>query len=180
MKQQSYLVLWLLGEGMSDIENYLNALIDVQHKCHNTNGAPREGWEYLCIEDFVLREGQPFAAPSSVELPSDVSQGIVKECFKNCVNSVAMRGTDYLYCEGYALGIIPMLHAWLVSPDGQVIDPTWRKPGTEYFGVLFNRKFVLEQTLKQETYGLLDAYTAGWPLLKGIPKDEWAPALVED
>ena len=129
MKQQSYLVLWLLGEGMSDIENYLNALIDVQHKCHNTNGAPREGWEYLCIEDFVLREGQPFAAPSSVELPSDVSQGIVKECFKNCVNSVAMRGTDYLYCEGYALGIIPMLHAWLVSPDGQVIDPTCENLG---------------------------------------------------
>ena len=163
---------------MSDIENYLNTLCE--HRKTFAKGTPPEGWEYLCIEDFVRREGQSFGAPSTSELPPDVYRGVIKECFKNCVNSVAMRGTDYLYCEGYACGIIPMLHAWLVSPDGQVVDPTWREPGTEYFGVLFNRKFVLEQTLKQETYGLLDAYTSGWPLLKGIPKDEWSPALVED
>lgn len=183
---------------MSDIENYLEAMLSMQRQCYeqNTlrgrrgleidapsqaNSARRDQWKYLCIEEFLLKEGQPFISPDSSELPDDVPRGVVKECFKNCMDAVVFSShrdqTDYLYCEGYALGIIPTIHAWLVTPDGQVVDPTWPEPGTEYFGVAFKRKFAQRQTLKQECYGLLDAWTSEWPLLKGIDSEEWKVEL---
>jgi hypothetical protein len=170
---------------MSDIESYLESMRSVQRHCYESNSAKglgkgRDDWKYLCIEDFVLREGQMFTTPDA-ELPDDVPRGIVKECFKNCMNAVAFGlyqdNSDYFYCEGYAVGLIPMLHAWLVTPEGKVVDPTWSEPGTEYFGVAFNRKFAQRQTLKQECYGLLDAWTSEWPLLQGIDPEEWKVEL---
>jgi len=163
---------------MSDVENYLETMCLTQLSCSNRG---REDWKYLSIEDFVLKEGQMFTAPDD-ELPEGVSLGTVKECFKNCINAVVLnlyadKEDDYFYCEGYALGIIPMLHAWLITPEGKVVDPTWRDPGTEYFGVAFKRRFAQRQTMKQGYYGLLDAYPSRWPLLQGIAPKEWRAEL---
>jgi len=161
---------------MSDVVDYLEMLCLVQRQC-GTRG--RGDWKYLCMEEFVLKEGQMFNNILT-ELPDDISRGTPKMCFQNCMHVIAWPNdvSNYFYCEGYALGsVLPMLHAWLVTPEGKVVDPTWPEPGAEYFGVVFKGSWARRQTLKQESYGLLDAWTSGWPLLKGIDPEEWKAEL---
>lgn len=52
-----------------------------------------------------------------------------RQCYWNCQLMVQMpwnRGT-LEYWEGYAVGVIPVQHAWLIDPQQPeiVIDPTW-------------------------------------------------------
>lgn len=60
------------------------------------------------------------------------------------------------YCEGFAVppDLFPIEHAWLVDSNGCVIDPTW-KDGTDYFGVVLRKDFVLNHMLKTKKYGIL-------------------------
>jgi hypothetical protein len=167
---------------MSDIKQYLNAVLVMQHRCHEKDGSRRKDWKYFCIEDFVSKRGQLFSPPAG-DLPKDVPPGIIKECYKNCIDATILccsDSPDYFYCEGYATGLIPMLHAWLVTTDGEVVDPTWPEPGTEYFGVAFKPDFVRKQTLSQGHYGLIDAWTSEWPLLKGIESEEWQEVIGDE
>lgn len=167
---------------MSDIKQYLNAVLVMQHRCHEKDGSRRKDWKYFCIEDFVSKRGQLFSPPAG-DLPADVPKGIIKECYKNCIDATILccsDSPDYFYCEGYATGLIPMLHAWLVTTDGEVVDPTWPEPGTEYFGVAFKPDFVRKQTLSQGHYGLIDAWTSEWPLLKGIESEEWQEVIGDE
>lgn len=69
---------------------------------------------------------------------------------------LAMDNPDLTYVEGYAdSDLFPMEHAWVVDPDGRVIDNTWRKPGTVYYGVPFTRKFLMRALGVSGYYGLL-------------------------
>lgn len=47
-----------------------------------------------------------------------------KECYANCMR-IRNRHPEYQYVEGWAIHLIPVEHAWLVGPDGRVVDPTW-------------------------------------------------------
>jgi hypothetical protein len=167
---------------MSDVENYLEMLCETHRQCYARGSQGRSDWEYLCMEEFVLKEGQMFNNILT-ELPDDVPKGPPKMCFQNCMLAISWpsslsEASNYFYCEGYALGsVLPMLHAWLVTPEGKVVDPTWPEPGSEYFGVAFKGGWAKRQTLKQECYGLLDAWTSEWPLLRGIDPEEWKANL---
>ncbi len=61
----------------------------------------------------------------------------VKQCYLNA-QKIAMDG-DYDYYEGFACGVIPTDHAWLIDRNtGLVIDPTWEDledKDTDYFGL---------------------------------------------
>lgn len=62
----------------------------------------------------------------------------LKECFYNCQRLASYSG--YRYFEGYALGIIPVHHAWLVDGKDRIIDPTWilkeeEEESADYFGI---------------------------------------------
>jgi len=126
--------------------------------------------KYICTEDFVLQNGRPFEFRP---LPKHIAPMEMKECYRNSFQTL-IDNHDLTYCEGFATsGILPVLHAFLVDMEGYVVDPTWTD-GIDYYGVPFKREFVISQTIKQETYGLIDNWSMGYPLLSGeIKKEEW-------
>ncbi len=75
-----------------------------------------------------------------------------------------------LYAEGLAMRrgeSFPFPHAWCVEDD-VVIEPTLRHPNRfSYFGIAVAQSTVIEITMRQETYGILDGdlvacFIASW------------------
>lgn len=111
-------------------------------------------------------------------LPADVRPGLRQACFHNCA-TIALRWRRYIYCEGYAAGTIPVLHAWLTDAcgDGKVIDPTWTGGknlavlGHQYFGVAIKTEFLIhrlaERMKKAHRHNmnpLLDDWSNDYPI----------------
>ena len=153
---------------MSDIRNYLEMTVTLRGNMKR----PKD-LAYSCIEDFVLRNGRQWTPAA---LPPKLQPGKRRECFKNAFD-LAMSVTGLRYVEGYACGVIPVLHAWCADADGMVVDTTWtggrfRSPlGMEYFGVAFGTEFLFKALAKKKTYGLIDDWEGGWPLLTGKDAD---------
>jgi hypothetical protein len=84
-------------------------------------GARVKGYRFCCIEEFVCEYGREFApAP----LPDRLRKGLPRHCYHNAYHLARKHGL--VYVEGYAAGLIPVLHAWCCAPGStQVIDPTW-------------------------------------------------------
>jgi len=133
------------------------------------------------MEGFVLEHGRPWhAAPR----PKAYRKMRDKQCFMNAQRLLArswvrFRDADLesiVYCEGYAVGIIPVHHAWLVDRSGYVIDPTWREPErATYFGVPFKTAYVIGKVTQTKVWGsMLDNHEQGWPLLRGEDAAETA------
>lgn len=113
---------------------------------------------------FVLKYGRAF---NPYPHPAMVKPGKPNECFANCQRALAASGL--IYCEGYALqkgASRPSHHAWLTTPEGQVVDLTWTAKkldlkrgllpvGVEYFGVPFKTTYVLTQSLRTRMYAAL-------------------------
>jgi hypothetical protein len=117
----------------------------------------RSDFQYKSTQRLVLDYGKPFV--TQVKSPF---KGERKACFKNCYKAL----WDYpqlSYCEGFAIDDdlnLAISHAWLVNDSLEVIDPTWigkRFKGSTYFGVIFNRQFVMEMAEKTRSYGILDS-----------------------
>jgi len=125
----------------------------------------REGFEYSSMEEFILKNGK-FYEPK--ELPKDIPEGKVKDCFMNAWH-LAIDRPDLTYVEGYASSIIPVLHAWCVDKQGNVIDPTWGT-GKAYYGVLFTKDYIMKTAMRRKIFGIIDNYQEGYPLLKEKPK----------
>jgi hypothetical protein len=121
-------------------------------------------FKYGSIEEFVLKNGE-YMQPWP--LPEHIKFGESKMCFMNAFQVAESHGLEYV--EGYAVSIIPTMHAWCIGEDGHVVDPTWNG-GTEYYGVRFPLEFVRKTILRKETWGVLDDYKSGYPLLKGGSK----------
>lgn len=98
-------------------------------------------------------------------LPAKYQYGQLRQCFANAYRLAKKSHGKLRYCEGIANAIIPTPHAWTVTEDGKVVDPTWRtRPGDEhghnpddlaYYGVAFDMEFVTVNLLKNGHYGLL-------------------------
>jgi hypothetical protein len=96
-------------------------------------------------------------------LPDGVQRGIPKECYKNA-SLLVLERSDLTYAEGFAqVGSLPGLtfqHAWAVTKDGTVVDPTWDDPeNSKYFGVRYERKAYLQYLYKAKLYGVLGSTT---------------------
>ena len=158
------------------------------------------------VQDFILKSVQmtpaiakgPFGllarhgrtwTPRPLPLPDDIRPGKLGHCFSTC-QIIATRMGDYTYCEGYACGIIPTLHAWLADADGNAIDPTWcgagdwlnwrtmRPPtGMEYFGIAIKTEYVIARLVGTETHcPIIDDWANGHPILKA-PVRDWKHPL---
>lgn len=126
--------------------------------------------QFYSMGEFVLKHGKAFKSIKQ-KLPVGVRRGRMGRCFQNAAN-LAVNDSRFTYCEGYAAGVIPLMHAWCIDKDGNVIDPTWADDlGHSYFGVPFKTKYLIHSLLETETYGLIDRYEHNWPALRADPKD---------
>jgi len=96
---------------------------------------------------------------TAAPLPSDVGRGTPKQCYKNA-SLLVMEREDLDYAEGIAysgeLGDLPFQHAWAVTKDGTVVDPTWDNPeNSKYFGITYDRGRYLKYLYKAKLYGVL-------------------------
>lgn len=150
---------------MSEIVKFLERLQQARNAF--VLGKLPDGFRFNSIDELLLKHGHSFLPARK---PKSIPWGSPKECFVNAAQ-LAMKDHTLTYCEGYAAGIIPVLHAWCVK-EGRVIDNTWRKMGTEYFGVAISRTYLIRTLLKQMHYGVLDSWEDGYPILKDDP-EKW-------
>jgi len=124
---------------------------------------------YKSIYHFLKKEAIEFNT-DGMSLTED---GIMKECYKNTYDLCSTKKDIYIYTEGYVTSSIgfPVLHAWITTENGKIIDPTLRirnaNKSIEYFGVQFNFDYVTETIIEKETYGIIDNYEMGFPILTG-------------
>ena len=105
--------------------------------------------------------------------------GTPRACYANA--QFWMRQEEGLrYCEGYAMSVIPVEHAWLVNADGYVIDPTWGedyeeiggKRPVDYFGITFDLKDVrkLRKLTGKKLHSLLFTWEK-WPTMMPVLRE---------
>jgi predicted ABC-type ATPase len=105
---------------------------------------------------YVAAYGQAFTA---APLPDDIEKGTPQECYKNA-SLMVMLNKDLTYAEGFgttpSTGELAFMHAWGVTKDGKVVDPTWEHPEKcQYFGVKYDRSAYLKQLYTAKIYGVL-------------------------
>jgi hypothetical protein len=143
-----------------------------------------EKWCHICpVRTFFLNHGRAFA--KYVPRPDWVEPGTPKECYRNSFLAAITKPNLLVYCEGLAWpddGDSPCEHAWVITHDQEVIDPTWhdltliRK--VEYWGIPFKWEFVADTVKRTGTYGVVGNWEEDYPLLNGrIPAEEylWTP-----
>lgn len=164
------------------IEMFLRAEVDMIKKCVRT---PIGG--YVSISHFVLENGIRMQPPDP-KLPRDIKRGKLGLCYENAgkialnVDTHCHAQTDYVYCEGYAWGVFPVLHGWLLTPDGKVIDPTWqgRKnfETTDYYGIAFQTEYLRDTIIQNEHWALIDLPLEGFPLFH-TDQNEWRHPIMD-
>ena len=124
-------------------------------------------FQYRCVEEFVLRHGQAFT--TRVCRPSGMWPGVPRCCFQNAAMLATTAPERYTYVEGYAVGVIPVLHAWVRDTSGAVLDITWpeeQMEGAAYWGVAVKTAYV-RRTVMAGKGPALDNAADRFPLLTG-------------
>lgn len=124
----------------------------------------RADYVYAGIEDFVLAEGRTWPPHP---LPRHIKRGAARQCFLNAYKA-AQRHRELRYVEGYALAMIPVLHAWCVDSEDRVVEVTWEEPGAAYVGVAFTLAEVRALHQHSDYVSMLDDWDRGYPLLRGL------------
>lgn len=127
-----------------------------------------EKHKHRSMADFIIKFGQHF---KPYIFPKKYNMGKQKQCYKNIFN-LLVEDVKLIPVIGYAMSYIPLPHAWCVTENGNVIDPTWDYDrytwGKEYFGIPFKRKFILSQYMEKEyAYNIIDDYKNNYPLMRG-------------
>ena len=162
-----------MTEKLKTLRDHLQQISDMMEAANLHNASLRGGKPserpFSSQYDFVLKEGIECEYTGN---PRPKGCGVRKmqdqQCFRNA-HIVAMRLPErYAYVEGFALGMIPVPHAWLIDMDGKVVDPTWNKETcAEYIGVPLDLRYVNRIILSREVYGVVDNWEHDWPILVG-------------
>lgn len=125
---------------MEMIEKLRQSLSDRVRLIQNIGSS---SWKYRCFEELVLDLGYSMSVKP---LPAYIQRGRPKSCFFNC-QKLALEREDLIYVEGYAIPAsvpVTLAHAWLLTPDGRAIDPTWENTGLgqAYLGVSLSTNWV--------------------------------------
>lgn len=152
-----------VGEMM--LRAHLRAYVHMAQHGTRPEQRPPAGWAYLCVEELLLQHGQTYAP---TPLPPRVRPMASKQCYFNAA-ALARRSPSLTYVEGVALGVIPVSHAWCVTEDGVVVDPTWTDlnggVGGAYLGLPFPSAYVRQQqTLTNGS--VLHDFENNYPLLR--------------
>jgi hypothetical protein len=125
--------------------------------------APTHHYPYG-IEHFVLDTGQFWELPQA-ELPPGVPRMLPKQCFDNAYQLAKRKNRKLRFVEGFAIGLLPVHHAWVVTEENFVIEATWppHLTGTAYFGTVFSLATVRRSRTAQNLSVLLDLAIRGFP-----------------
>lgn len=181
------------------LRTYLQQTVEMHKRFRQT--IPH-GFAYWCMEDYVLQKGQEFASQPLTDDELDWlfrvighQRFAIKQCYYNS-QMLLMSARfheephELRYVEGYATGVIPVMHGWLTL-NGKVVDLTMRlrkdfkrqsaihqrrlqnrvlgefPEDRCYYGVTFDTAHVAREMI---TTGLartlIDDWENGWPLLK--------------
>ena len=169
------------------LTDYLQQLRDGLDALARTGGQQTRGWT---LYDFVLDHGVSFsAAPLSDDerriLDDAMARGLSlaggsyapKHCFSNSQAIVLSDWTYTLrYVEGYASGLIPFHHGWVVIND-KVVDVTLRPQifgitDREYRGAMFSQDEVHAFMVETGQLGaLIDDPHRDWPVMRAAYPD---------
>ena len=133
--------------GRNDSRRNWLSLLEVTHNPCHTDPVEREidirrdiaqidkGLGIRTLYGLIAEHGEVFT-----EFDDDPpAMMAMQECFANAARLAHTPG--WTYCEGYCLSAdipIPIHHAWIVTDDGLIIDPTLRgarERGTQYLGL---------------------------------------------
>ncbi len=133
--------------------SYLNTVNFMRQQSYQGKLPPNA--VYRGVEDFLLNNGRFFKRRSF-----NVKPKRVKRCYNNALALMLESNGKLFYCEGYASGIIPTMHAWCCDENGVVYDPTWqhdflRSEEDQYFGCVFESEFVITLALMTGSGGVL-------------------------
>lgn len=120
----------------SELKTFLEQRAALMRKIHPNLELKYGGFEELVLEYGIEMESSP--------LPKGMKPGLPKACYWNCQQLMYKR-KNLIYVEGYALDMdisFPLSHAWLMTKDKKVIDPTWRNSNIYYLGVPLSTEWV--------------------------------------
>lgn len=173
---------------MTPTHQYLEQMVEMRRRMGN----PPKGYNYRCMEDYVLTNGQLMASTEwsdeeqklleKVAIPSEFKP---RQCFYNA-QMLALRSNRFTYYEGFgSANLFPMLHGWCLLDNQKIVDVTWRKKfgpdsggwenrilgvipeGFEYLGFPVKTERVRERILRtRKGASFLDDPEEGFPLLK--------------
>lgn len=163
----------LTGERLpaKDLKSYIDAVGDMQ--VNNLQGRNIPGVKYGGPHDFVRKEGREFDVPDK---PPQIKLMTPKECYSNSAKMMIHEPDKYNYVEGYyASGHLPfpIEHAWLEDKaTGKVVDPTLGyQPTARYMGVVYPKKYVVHQMVKNGYYGIHSDGNTVNDVVLGLDKD---------
>lgn len=110
------------------------------------------------VPEFLLQYGRKYEKDKNTYKGK---RGPKHKCFYSSA-ILAMASDNFTYVEGYVEVVgIPIHHAWVISAEGIVIDPTLRPPLVhigEYFGVLFKTEYVWNRAIKTQYWDSVIEY----------------------
>lgn len=120
---------------------------------------------YFCIMDFILQHGREWK-PGTVCWAKGR-----RDCFRHA-SKAALRNRDYTYVEGYASLTVPVHHAWLVDRNGTVIETTWPRPGSSYYGIPFRADWLRKMRRESDYASVIEQWDIDFKTMRA-PKAQW-------
>lgn len=112
------------------------------------------------VEELILGMVREPITVDHPRLPDGIGVMEARACFRNALLT-ALDHPHLVYCEGFATGAgIPTNHAWcLDTSTGQIVDPTWTRPGKPngggplvYMGLAFSHGFMRRVLAESDLY----------------------------
>lgn len=117
---------------------------------HDTHQAGRHSIEGLLLD--VGRTWGDWIKDNNLLGRYNLTARELKACFRNA-GTAAIDNPELTYVEGYAGTIIPIMHAWCVTDNGTIIDPTW-EDGHHYFGIAFPTPWLRRHIVRTSVWGV--------------------------